>query len=324
MKKIHESKNSKKFNSTINKVHAEMDSARNYLGQWNLKWKETYSDVYCYDLQFKLEDDIAYMESMYEGLYDLSRYYDDSKREGQAIERVTLVDEEEENYVCEFRQLDWLVSNSKLARSFTFHNMGGIKYSQVKRKRNSEDQSYDYYAAYDVNNNSLSLRVKNDALDLCFVNSDTRSYSFDNKVLTEDEEYILLTETNGYNKCLKIELDRAGNVIRKHLMLGEYNYVIEGNNIVAAFMNEDELEVNDELYLMLMFAISEFEIGQVNENQLFDYINEIKVKMINAIKAIKGDVPADGLKRRLDIALSMISTKRIVATEEATVKKFKK
>ena len=99
MKKIHESKNSKKFNSTINKVHAEMDSARNYLGQWNLKWKETYSDVYCYDLQFKLEDDIAYMESMYEGLYDLSRYYDDSKREGQAIERVTLVDEEEENYL---------------------------------------------------------------------------------------------------------------------------------------------------------------------------------------------------------------------------------
>lgn len=324
MKKIHESKNSKKFNSTINKVHAEMDSARKYLGQWNLKWKETYSDVYCYDLQFKLEDDIAYMESMYEGLYDLERYYDDSKREGQAIERVTLVDEEEEEYVCEFRQLDWLVSNSKLARAFTFHNMGGIKYSQVKRKRTDDDQSYDYYAAYDVNNNHLSLRVKNSDLDLCFVNSDMRSYSFDNKLITEDEEYISLSETKGDNKSLRIELDRAGNVIRKHLVLGEYSYVIEGNDIVAAFMNEEALEVNDELYLMLMFAISEFEIGKISEGQLFDYINEIKEKMINAIKAIKGDVPADALKRRLDIALSMISTKRIVTVPEPINKKSKK
>lgn len=324
MKKIHESKNSKKFNSTINKVHAEMDSARKYLGQWNLKWKETYSDVYCYDLQFKLEDDIAYMESKYEGLYDLERYYDDSKREGQAIERVTLVDEEEEEYVCEFRQLDWLVSNSKLARSFTFHNMGGIKYSQVKRKRTDGDQSYDYYAAYDVNNNHLSLRVKNSDLDLCFVNSDMRSFSFDNKLITEDEEYISLSETKGDSKSLRIELDRAGNVIRKHLVLGEYSYVIEGNDIVAAFMNEETLEVNDELYLMLMFAISEFEIGKIKEDQLFDYINEIKEKMINAIKAIKGDVPADALKRRLDIALSMISTKRIVTVPEPINKKSKK
>ncbi len=75
---------------------------------------------------------------------------------------------------------------------------------------------------------------------------------------------------------------------------------------------------------MLMFAISEFEIGKISEGQLFDYINEIKEKMINAIKAIKGDVPADALKRRLDIALSMISTKRIVAVPEPINKKSKK
>ena len=324
MKKIHESKNSKKFNSTVNKIHEEMESVRSNLGGWNLNWKETYSDVYCYDLQFKLEDDISYLESIYDGMYDLQRYYDDSKREGQAIERVTLIDEEDERFVCEFRQLDWLISNSKLARAFTFYNMGGIKYSQVKRKRKDEDQSYDYYAAYDVNNNHLSLRVKNNADDLCFVNSDVRTYSFDNKTISEDENCISLIENKEENKSLRIELDRAGNVVRKHLMLGDYSYVIEGNDIVAAFLNEDALEVNDELYLMLMFAISDFEIGKIADNQLFDYVNDIKVKMINAIKAIKGDVPIDGLKRRLDIALSMISTKRLVQLDDNVVKKTKK
>ena len=77
MKKIHEKKNSKKFNSTVDKVHLEMDSVGKRLGNINLKWEEKYSDVYCYNLQFKLEDEIAYLESIYDGLYDLSMYYDD-------------------------------------------------------------------------------------------------------------------------------------------------------------------------------------------------------------------------------------------------------
>ena len=81
-------------------------------------------------------------------MYDLSRYYDDSKREGQAIERVTLEDYNGEEYVCEFRKVDWLLSNSKIARAFSFINTGGITYSQIKRKRSEEDQSYDYYAVY--------------------------------------------------------------------------------------------------------------------------------------------------------------------------------
>ena len=68
--------------------------------------------------------------------------------------------------------LDWLLSNSKLARSFSFVNTGGISYSQIKRKRTSEDQSYDYYAAYDVNNNDISLRFVNSNEDICFINSD--------------------------------------------------------------------------------------------------------------------------------------------------------
>ena len=90
MKKIHESKNNKKFNSTINKVHAEMDSAKKTVNDWRVRWDEIYSEVYCYDLQFLLEADIENLESKYDGIYDLSKYWDDSKRNGQAIERVTL------------------------------------------------------------------------------------------------------------------------------------------------------------------------------------------------------------------------------------------
>ena len=316
MKKIHESKNSKKFNATIDKVHNEMNSAKTNVSCWNLKWRETYSDVYCYDLQFLLEDDIDFLQSRYDGMYDLSRYYDDSKREGQAIERVTLEDDNGEEYVCEFRKLEWLLSNSKLVRNFSFVNTGSISYSQTKRKRSVEDQSYDYYAAYDVNNNDLSLRFVNSNDDIAFINSDLRHYSFGNKTIAEDEECITLIENKDENSRLEIEIDRAGNVVRKHLIQGDYNYVVEGNDIVSAFMGELELDVDAELWIMVTYAMDQFEIGKIKDSQLFDYVNVIKNKVINAIKGIKGDVPMDGLLRRLDIALSMISTKKIVHLED--------
>lgn len=324
MKKIHESKNSKKFNATIDKVHNEMNSAKTNVSCWNLKWRETYSDVYCYDLQFLLEDDIDFLQSRYDGMYDLSRYYDDSKREGQAIERVTLEDDNGEEYVCEFRKLEWLLSNSKLVRNFSFVNTGSISYSQTKRKRSVEDQSYDYYAAYDVNNNDLSLRFVNSNDDIAFINSDLRHYSFGNKTIAEDEECITLIENKDENSRLEIEIDRAGNVVRKHLIQGDYNYVVEGNDIVSAFMGELELDVDAELWVMVTYAMDQFEIGKIKDSQLFDYVNVIKNKVINAIKGIKGDVPMDGLLRRLDIALSMISTKKIVHPEDIKGLKRKK
>jgi hypothetical protein len=316
MKKIHEKKNSKKFNATINKVHEEMESAKRGVACWNLKWKENYSDVYCYDLQFLLEDEVALLESKYDGIYNLSRYWDDSKREGQAIERVTLEDYNGEEYICEFRKLDWLLSNSKIARSFSFRNTGEIAYSQMKRKRTDLDQSYDYYATYNVNNNEVSLRFVNSSEDICFINSDLRQYSFQNKVIAEDEELITLIENKDETSRLEIEVDKSGEVVRKHLSLGDYNYVVEGNDVVSAFMGDIELEIDVEMWVMVNYAINSFDIGNIEDNQLLDYINVIKTKVINAIKGIKGDVPMDGLLRRLDIALTMISTKKQVVIED--------
>ena len=316
MKKIHESKNSKKFNATVNKVHEEMESAQRTANNWNVKWKETYSDVYCYDLQFLLEDDVASLESKYDCMYDLSRYYDDSKREGQAIERVTLEDYNGEEYVCEFRKVDWLLSNSRVVRSFTFGNKGDIVYSQIRRKRVVEDKAYDYYASYDVIDNDLSLRVVNPDDDICFINSSLRQYKFDNKSMAEDEEKITIIERKDDTNSLEVNLDRSGKVLRRYLTQGEYQYILEGNDLVGAFYNGVELERNLETWIMVTYAIDSYEIGKMNDEQLFEYINLIKSKVINAIKSIKGDVPMDGLSRRLDIALSMISTKRIVPVEE--------
>ena len=190
MNKLHEGKNSKKFNATVNKVHEEMNSARKRVSTWNVNWQEFYSDVYCYDLQFLSTEDILCLEDKYESVYDLSRYKDDSKRFGQAIERVTIEDYYGEEYVCEFRKVDWLLSNGKLARAFEFYNNGSITYSQLKLKREIRDQSYDYYASYNVNDNELGLRIVNNEDDICFVNTDFRQYQYNNKSIIEDEEEI--------------------------------------------------------------------------------------------------------------------------------------
>lgn len=324
MKKIHENKNNKKFNVTVNKIHAEMDSVKNITNGWSLLWKENYSDVYCYELQFLSRENITCLEDRYDGLYDLSRYHDDSRREGQAIERITLMDVDGEEYVCEFRKIDWLLSNGKIFRNFTFVNTGGISYSQTKRKRGIADQSYDYYAIYDVNNNDLTIRFVNGNTDICFINSDLRQYSFENKTIAEDETCITVIENKDEQSRLEIELDRAGNVIRKHLMQGEYNYVIEGEDVVSAFVGDDQLEKDDELMNAVTDMIAKFEIGMISDDELFDYVNNIKSRVINAIKGIKGDVPIQGLLRRLDVALSMISIKKIIHPEVANNIKEKK
>ena len=78
------------------------------------------------------------------------------------------------------------------------------------------------------------------------------------------------------------------------------------------------------LWVVVTYAIDQFEIGKISDDKVFDYVNGIKTKVINAIKGIKGDVPMEGLLRRLDIALSMISTKKIVHPEDSKELKKRK
>mgnify|MGYP005607638867 CR=1 FL=1 len=95
-------------------------------------------------------------------------------------------------------------------------------------------------------------------------------------MILEDEECLSLSETKEDGQTLRIELDKAGNVVRKHLIIGDYYYLVEGDDLVSAFVSDNDLEINDELYLMVLYLINGFEIGKIDDNQLFDYINSIK------------------------------------------------
>ena len=327
MKKIHENKNSKKFNATVDKVHEEMESVRKIVGGWNLYWKETYFDVYCYDLQFLLEDDIDLLQSKYEGIYDLSRYYDDTKREGQALERVVLEDYCGEEYTCEFRGLKWELYNSKLYREFDFYNNGDIVYSQNKRKRTADDQSFDYSANYNVDNNGIYLILRSalDKLNL-IIDGRKRSYFINGVVVREDEDKIEITESKNGVSSYTVNLNAYGQVESRVYVNDDDTYIFSNGELISAFRivgrEKVEIAVDDITLEKLKKGIANFTFGLVSDDNVLDELSKLKLKLINAIKSIKGDVIADGLSKRIDIALSMINIKRQVIEDD--VMKLKK
>ena len=327
MKKIHESKNSKKFNSTVAKVHEEMESVKKSIGDWSLRWKEKYFDVYCYDLQFLLEDDIDLLEGKYDGIYDLSRCYDDSKREGQALERVVLEDYCGEEYNCEFRGVKWELYNSRLYREFIFYNNGDVVYSQNKRKRAASDQSYDYSANYNVNHNSLYLILRNalDKLSL-IIDGEKRGLFVNGIVISENESNIEITESIYGISSYTINLNSYGQVESRVYVTNDDTYIFSNGELISAYriVEQNKVELNlEEISLdVLNRKITNFTFGLVDDDNVLDEISKLKHKLINAIKSIKGDVVADGLLRRIDIALSMINTnKKSILADTKELKK---
>ena len=327
MKKIHESKNSKKFNSTVAKVHEEMESVKKSIGDWSLRWEEKYFDVYCYDLQFLLEDDIDLLEGKYDGIYDLSRCYDDSKREGQALERVVLEDYCGEEYNCEFREIKWELYNSRLYREFIFYNNGDVVYSQNKRKRAASDQSYDYSANYNVNHNSLYLILKNalDKLSL-IIDGEKRGLFVNGIVISENESNIEITESINGISSYTINLNSYGQVESRVYVTNDDTYIFSNGELISAYriVEQNKVELNlEEISLdVLNRKITNFTFGLVDDDNVLDERSKLKHKLINAIKSIKGDVVADGLLRRIDIALSMINTnKKSILADTKELKK---
>ncbi|MGN1372173.1 MAG: hypothetical protein ACI4XM_07870 [Candidatus Coprovivens sp.] len=327
MKKIHESKNNKKFNATVDKVHEEMESVKELIGDWSLRWEEKYFDVYCYDLQFLLEDDIDLLESKYDGTYDLSRCYDDSKREGQALERVVLEDYCGEEYNCEFRGVKWELYNSRLFRKFIFYSNGDVVYSQHKRKRTSSDQSYDYSANYNINHNNLYLILKN-ALDKfsLVIDGEKRGLFVNGIVISENESNIEITESKNDVSSYTINLNSYGQVESRVYVTNDDTYIFSNGELIDAYriVGQDKVELNisEESLETLKQKIANFAFGLVDDYSVLDELSKLKYKLINAIKSIKGDVVADGLLRRIDIALSMINTnKKSILADTKELKK---
>ena len=313
MKKIHESKNSKKFNATINKVHEEMEFAKNVVVNWNVKWNEVLSNAYCYDLQYLTEDEIAWLESIYENRYDLTNGGDEKKRVGAALARETLVDDNDEEYVCEFRNVTWNLINSKIARIFKFYNTGDIEYSQVKRNRKYNDDSYDYYTKYNVNDNSLAVRFVRSNEDLSvYYEGSKRVISSDGVVLSENHEGMELSFSNGEDKVI-VTFDEQNRIDSKVLISGAEVFIICGNEVVKATKKQDEeeieLEITEDLISRVNEKLFELQIGNFNKYELLTLVSNMKMRLMNAIKSVKSDTPLNGLMRRFDILLSMINAK---------------
>lgn len=319
MKKIHESKNSKKFNATINKVYEEMEYVERKASEWRVTWKENYSQAYCYDLQFLIEDEIAWLESMYDCKYDLTNGGEEVSRVGAALARETLVDENDEEYVVEFRKIDWLLTNSKIGRTFTFLNNGDISYSQVKRKRKAIDDSFDYYAKYNVNDNALDLRFVSSSEDLaCSYNGDRRLMSYKDVPILEDSNGVVVNIGGKDGATLVVNITPMNVVDNKVLSYEGCTYVLCNGNIIEARTlvdgEEVSLEVTEELQEQVRNCICN-QFGNISDEEILSFIERAKSALINAIKSVKNDVPLNGLARRMDIALSMVNAKSNVVLE---------
>lgn len=326
MKKIHESKNSKKFNATINKVHEEMEYAEKVASGWRVNWDETYSQAYCYDLQYLIEDEIAWLESMYEGRYDLTNAGELDSRVGAALARETLVDENDEEYVVEFRKIEWLLRNSKIGRAFNFVNNGDITYSQVKRNRKPNDDIYDYYSKCNVNDTSLNLRfVSNDEELSCIYEGDKRIISYKGVPFVEDTNGIVVNIAGRNNSNLIVNINPMGVVDSKVLSVDNNTYVICNNQVIEATTMVDEEEVSIELTEEIQEYISNYlkeNFVDISDATILSFIAKAKSELMNAIKAVKNDVPLKGLARRMDILLTMINAKgKVVETTNKKVKK---
>lgn len=327
MKKINESKNSKKFNYTVNKIREEIEYAKNVIGNWNVKWDEILSNAYCYDLQFLTEDEVAWLESIYDNRYDLTNGGDEKQKSGAALVRETLIDDNNEEYECEFRKVTWNLFSSKLARILNFYNAGDIEYSQVKRKRKDNDESYDFYTKYNVNDNSLAVRfVKNNEDLNVYYDGSKRIISSDSIILSEDYSGTELTLCNDEDKLI-VNIDVLEQIDSKVLISGNEIFVICGDEVVKATRKQDnediEIEVDDELIEKVNEKISSLEFGNCSRDELLMIISNMKMRLISAIKSVKNDVPLSGLMRKFDILLSMVNAKS-ASKEDTTLKKQKK
>ena len=328
MRKVHEVKNSKKFNATINKVHEEMSFAEKLLLSRNVSRDNKYLEVYCYDLQFLNDDEILSLENKYGRIYDLTMAKDMTPRKGAALKRITLSDENDEDYICEFIRIDWLVTNNKLGRIFNFGNLGDVAYSQVKKNRKDEDESYDYFAKYDVNNNSLALRIVRLNEDIIVEYSgDRKVIQSDGVLIVEDSKGLEISTVNGSTSFL-VSMDSNGRIDSKILISGVDTFVFCGNELVSATRKDNEeefsLEITPELIDKVNTELLELQIGTLNKYELLTFVSGVKSRLFNAIKSIKNDVPLAGLSKRLDILLSMLYTKNKPIIVENGNKKLKK
>jgi len=335
MKKINESKNSKKANATINKVFEEMNYAEKYLKKLNLSWTESYSEVYSMDLYYLSKEDfrkIQTLQSRYHNQYNLSNFNLDI-RSGQPLKKVTLYDEENNIYNCEFAKVDWNeITSTKTRRNFLFKNNGDIQYTYIKNKKTK----LEYTTTYNVNSNDLNLlfNIDNEKLQASiYDNIQSIKYNnFNIEInLVNGSKKISYQSDKNINPEVTTEiiLYKDGNIKSKYIEIKNYDPNSNGKNTYTFNYNKNELievyqineegkyfdmKTNSELIDLTNNILSSLSINNpiinLDKEEINKLIETIKNRLFSTIKLIKEDIPLIGLSKRLDIALSKVNSKK--------------
>ena len=116
-----------------------------------------------------------------------------------------------------------------------------------------------------------------------------------------------------------------GVVDSKVLSVDNNTYVICNNQVIEATTMVDEAEVSIEVTEEIQEYISNYlkeSFVDISDATILSFIAQAKSELMNAIKAVKNDVPLKGLARRMDILLTMINAKgKVVETINKKVKK---
>ena len=344
MRQINESKNEKKRNYTINKVYEEMEYTQKYLEKWNATISETFTNIYSMDIYYLYKNNkqlVHQLENKYYSQFDLLdiyKYIKDKQKLDEPIEqplkRITLYDEDGNDYDCEFRQIE-IISNtaSKIKRKFIFQNNGDITYFKYKKK----SVNIDYKAKYNVNSNDLIITFNLDNEKLHLESYNNIQYITYNNLSIETNtldgsKKISYKQDNNKKQTIEftIELNKNNKITNKYIILKNYSIDNTLESTYEFYYNQDLL--NGALYFSKehkkhnMFEDQELTnlannilstinkdnlVFNTNPKELEKIIIEIKEKTFNLIKSIKNDIPLYGLEKRLDITLSNLFAKPI-------------
>lgn len=344
MRQINESKNEKKRNYTINKVYEEMEYTQKYLEKWNATISETFTNIYSMDIYYLYKNNkqlVHQLENKYYSQYDLLdiyKYIKDKQKLDEPIEqplkRITLYDEEGNDYDCEFRQIE-IISNtaSKIKRKFIFQNNGDITYFKYKKK----SVNIDYKAKYNVNSNDLIITFNLDNEKLHLESYNNIQYITYNNLSIETNtldgsKKISYKQDNNKKQTIEftIELNKNNKITNKYIILKNYSidntlestyefYYNQDLLIGALYFSKEHKKYNmfedQELTNLANNILSTINkdnlVFNTNPKELEKIITEIKEKTFNLIKSIKNDIPLYGLEKRLDITLSNLFAKPI-------------
>ncbi|MCH5167644.1 MAG: hypothetical protein J1F35_07140 [Erysipelotrichales bacterium] len=156
----------------INRVLNEMNLAEEFATAWNASWSEQLTDCYNEDLYHLGGERIKRLQDKYGAHYIMPNIYNKPEINGLPLRTETLADDEGKEFICEFRQIDWVGMNShKAEREFSFKNNGDIHFTKTIKTRNTNsnrtndnvskkrEREISYNSVFNVLSGDFSLEI---------------------------------------------------------------------------------------------------------------------------------------------------------------------